>query len=125
MQAEPELLTRDDAVHDGLSHDDETALPLVRLVVPAVSVLLPLVTLTLSYVRGAAREAAALVETLTSEPSVIPDPTLVLCVCTCTVQGIVSIGATSIAQGRSAQANRSARRPTLLTKVMVAGHVNS
>jgi hypothetical protein len=42
-------LTRDDAVHDGLSPDDETALPLVRLVVPAVSVVVPLVTLTRSY----------------------------------------------------------------------------
>ena len=40
--------------------------------------LVPLVTLTLSYVRGTVREAAALVETLTSEPGVIPDPTLVL-----------------------------------------------
>jgi hypothetical protein len=78
VQAEAELLTRDDAVHDGLSVDDETALPLVRLLVPAVSVLVPLFTLILSYVRGAAREAAAIVEALTSEPSVIRDPTLVL-----------------------------------------------
>jgi hypothetical protein len=69
VQAEAEPLTRDDAVHDGLSPDDDTALPLVRLVVPAASVLVPLVTLTLSYVRGAAREAAALVESLTSEPA--------------------------------------------------------
>ena len=84
MQAEAELLTRDDAVPDGLSPDDKTALPLARLVVPAVSVLVPLVTLTLSYVRGAAREAAALVETSTSEPGVIPDPSLVLFVLTCT-----------------------------------------
>ena len=44
VQAEGELLTRDDAVHDDLSPDDETALPLVRLVVPATSLLVPLVT---------------------------------------------------------------------------------
>jgi hypothetical protein len=107
MQAEAALLTRDDAVHDGLSPDDETALPLVRLVVPAASVLVPLVTLTLSYVRGDAREAAALVEALPSEPGVIPDATLVLFVYTCTVQAIVSLGATSIAQGRTILAHKS------------------
>ena len=46
--AEAALLTRDDSVHDGLSPEDETALPLVRLVVPSVSVVVPLVTLTMS-----------------------------------------------------------------------------
>jgi hypothetical protein len=111
VRAEAALLTRDDAVHDGLSPDDETALPLVRLVVPAVSVVVPLVTLTLSYVRGAAREAAALVEALPSEPGVIPDPTLVLIVYTCTVQAVVSLAATSIAQGRTALAHRSVGLP--------------
>ena len=120
MQAEAELLTRDDAVHDGLSPDDETALPLVRLVVPAASVLVPLVTLTLSYVRGAAREAAALVETLTSEPGVIPDPSLVLFVYTCTVQAIVSLGATSIAQGRTALAHKSVVLPKGFMNTMPA-----
>jgi hypothetical protein len=44
VQAEAELLTRDDAVHDGRSPDVETALPLVRLVLPAVSVIVSLVT---------------------------------------------------------------------------------
>jgi hypothetical protein len=102
VQAEAELLTRDDAVHDGLSPDDETALPLVRLVVPAVSAIAPLITRTLSYARGAAREAAAIVDTLTSEPGVIPDPTLVLLVYTCSVQTIVDLGATTIVQGRIA-----------------------
>ena len=62
----------------GVSPDDETALPFVRLFVPAVSDLVPLVTLTLSYVRGAAPEAEALVVALSSEPGVIPHPTLVL-----------------------------------------------
>ena len=71
-------MTRDEAVHDDLSPDDETALPLDRLVVPAVSVIVPLVTLTLLYGRGAVREAAAIVETFMSEPGVIPDPSLVL-----------------------------------------------
>jgi hypothetical protein len=69
VQSEAAVLTRDDAVHDGRSPDEETALHLVRLVVPAVSVLVPLVTVTLSYVRGAAREATTLVERLTSEPA--------------------------------------------------------
>ena len=50
VQVEGELLTRDDAVHNGLSPDDETALC----------------------------EAVALVEALPSEPGMIPDPTLVL-----------------------------------------------
>ena len=106
MQAEPELRTRDGGVHDGLSPDDETALPFVRLFVPAVSVVVPLVTLILSYVCGATREAAALVETLTSEPGVIPDPTLVLFVYTCTVQAIVSLVASSIAQGHTSLAGK-------------------
>ena len=85
VQAEAELLTRDDAVYDCLSPDDEIALRSVRLVVPAVSVVVPLFTLILSYVRGAAREAGTLVETLTSVPGVTPDPSLVLFVYTCTV----------------------------------------
>ena len=76
-----------------------------------MSVVVPLVTLILSYVCGATREAAALVETLTSEPGVIPDPTLVLFVYTCTVQAIVSVGATSIVQGRSALTHRSVVLP--------------
>ena len=54
---------------------------------------------------------AALVETLTSEPGVIPDPTLVLFVYTHTVQAIVSLGATSIAQGRTALAHKSVVLP--------------
>ena len=54
MQAEAELLTRDDAVHDGLSPDDEPAFPLIRPVVPVVSVVVPFVTLIFSYVHGAA-----------------------------------------------------------------------
>jgi hypothetical protein len=118
VQAEAELLTRDDAVHDGLSPDDETALPLVRLVFPAASVLVPFVTLTLSYVRGAACEATVLVEALPSELGVIPDPTLVLFVYTGTVQAIVWLGATSIAQGRTALAHRSVVLPKGFTKMM-------
>ena len=78
VQAEAILLTRDDAVHDGFLTDDEPAFSLVRPVAPALSVVVPFVTLIFSYVRGAAREAATLIETLTSEPGVIPDPTLVL-----------------------------------------------
>ena len=65
-------MTRDDAVHDCLSPDDETALPVVRLVVPAVSVLVPLVTLTLSYVRGTAREAPAIVATMKGDLCLVP-----------------------------------------------------
>jgi hypothetical protein len=78
----------------------------------------PLVTLTLSYVRGAAHEVAALVEALTFEPSVIPDPTLVLFVYICTVQAIVSLGATSIVQGRTALAHRSVVLPKGFMKTM-------
>jgi hypothetical protein len=118
VQAEAAWLIRDDAVHDGLSPDDETALPLVRLVVPAVPVLVPLVTLTLSYVCGVARESAALVETLPSEPGVIPDPTLVLFVYTCTVQAVVGLGAASIVQGRIALVHRYVVLPNGFTKTM-------
>jgi hypothetical protein len=107
VQAEVEALRRHDAVDDGLSPDDETALPLVRLVSPAASVIVPLVESTLTYVRGAAREAAAIVETMKTEPGVIPDPSLVLFTHTCTVQAIVSLGATTIVQGRTALAHRA------------------
>jgi hypothetical protein len=83
-----------------------------------VFVVVALVALTLSYVRCATREATAIVETFTFEPSVIPDPTLVLFVYTFTVQAIVCFAVTSIVQRCTALAHRSARRPTLLTKVM-------
>ena len=49
VQAEAALLTQ----YDGLSPVDEIALPLLRLLVPATSVVVPLVPSTLSHVRGA------------------------------------------------------------------------
>ena len=50
----------------------------------------------------------------------IPDPTLVLFVYTCTVQAIVCLGATSIAQGRTALAHKSVVLPKGFMNTMPA-----
>jgi hypothetical protein len=96
VQAEAELLTRDDAVLDGLSPDDETALPFVRLVAPAVSVLVSLVTLLPSHIRGAAREAAAMEKAKRAEPDVTPHASPLSPSFTCTAQGMLQLESTSV-----------------------------
>ena len=58
------------------------------------------------------------VDELTPESGVIPDPALEIFVYTCTVQAIVSVGATSFVQGRSALTHRSVVLPKVFMKTM-------